>query len=175
MLDTIYEGMAGMPEPPVKPPLRTQGLPQGLAAEQAGQSERAARKLLARQAQGEASDLKLINKAGDADYKVRREETLAPLQDARNEIAQSAKLGSESLYMAALLAGTLPGSGLAAKMTAGSRIGRGLAGRKGQEFLGGQTEWQKNMADALREGKTEQATRIMSRVLSRDPNEEENR
>jgi hypothetical protein len=76
--------------------------------------------------------------------------------------------------MAALLAGTLPGSGLAAKMTAGSRIGRGLAGRKGQEFLGGQAEWQKNMADALREGDTEYATRMISRFLSRDPNEEEN-
>lgn len=64
-----------------------------------------------------------------------------------------------------LMAGLLPVPTAAAVAT-GLVGGRGLASKTGQELVAGQTQWQKALAKALREGDTAKYTQLLSRFAA---------
>lgn len=127
---------------------------------------------LTRMSENEAADLSLITTGQRKAFDKARETYLQPLKEARQDIGTATKYGSESPYMAALLAGMLPGTNLAAKMTTGARIGRSIAGSPGMKTLAGQADWQRILADAIRSGRSEYVTRRLSRLASKQEEEE---
>ena len=111
----------------------------------------------------------------ETDASLRENETTGPLAQANAQLARLNKakssphttlfsgLASTAAIGSAVTGGLVP---YAVGLGAGVGAARGLVSKTGQELVAGQTEWQKALARALREGDTAKYTQLLSRFAA---------
>jgi len=127
-----------------------------------GNTTRAAKKDAATIAAAEKAALKEVENTGPL-AKARAAQTTmdraksAPHSTAFSALATTGALGS------VLTGGVVP---YAAGLGVGMGAGRALVSKAGQEFVAGQTKWQRDLAEALRKGDTARYTQLLSRYAA---------
>lgn len=122
----------------------------------------AERKQAAVIADAEKAALAEVKKSGPLARAKAAQDTLERAKSSPHSTAFSA-LASTGALGSAVTGGLAP---YAVGLGAGVGVARGLASKAGQEFVAGQREWQKALAEALRKGDTAKYTQLLSRFAA---------
>jgi len=164
LLETIYQGRP-VPQAPTAPVV----VPRAPALERTLQIARDKRSVLAR-ARAAKKDAAVI--AAEEKKRLATKGETGPLAQAKaaQQTLEASKASPHSTLFSSLattgaIGSLLTGGALPYALTVGAGVGgaRGLASEGGQMFMAGQTQWQKDLAKALREGDTAKYTQILSR------------